>query len=87
MLYSVAHYDVDTCLPYIALCGLVWPYLALYGIVWSFMTFYGLFSQSLIQIHLVLFNAMFLALKMRLAALTSPNLRDSVNAYFIAHNI
>ena len=28
---SVAHYDIDKCLPCMALCGLVWPHLASYA--------------------------------------------------------
>ena len=36
---SVAHYDIDKCLPCMALCGLIWPHLALYGLMWPHMVF------------------------------------------------
>ena len=39
MLSSVAHYDIDTCLPCMALCGLVWPHLSMYGLIWPHMVF------------------------------------------------
>ena len=51
MLSSVAHYDIDKCLPCMALCGLVWPYVASYGLdvafhghyyVWPYLNHHGL---------------------------------------------
>ena len=36
---SVAHSDIDKCLPCMALCGLLWPHMALFGLMWPHMVF------------------------------------------------
>ena len=42
---SIAQYGIELpCLPYIALCGLVWPYVAVCGLVWPYVALYGLIS-------------------------------------------
>ena len=42
MFSSVAHYDIDTCLPSMASCGHMWPGMALSGIVVPYLASYGL---------------------------------------------
>ena len=52
MFSFVAHYDIDTCLPFMASCGFMWSRMALSGIVWAIWLHMVLLFFTAMAIHL-----------------------------------